>query len=122
MAQLLYTPIGSMNRLVDFFDPQGGGRFADGSFAPPAAFAVDVPAAIEGLWSTTQALKQTQQVVPTVTHRIKLRYLTGLRSRMQVVYHDPDGYDRTFDIDQIIDPDELKVELWLLCIERSEGR
>ena len=41
---------------------------------------------------------------------------------MFVVYHDPDNGDRTFSIDQIIDPDELKVELRLLCIERNDGR
>jgi len=121
MVQLLYTPIGSMNRLIDFMDPASG-RNSDGTFPTPVAFATGVPAAIEGLWSTSQVTRATQQVVATVTHRITIRYMPGLRTRMFVVYHDPDNGDRTFSIDQIIDPDELKVELRLLCIERNDGR
>ncbi len=125
---ILYTPLGDMDRVIDFWD-QPSQPNTDGSKLEEVIFASGVYAKIEGLWATTMAAKLAQQVVTEVSHRIIIRYLKGLRSRMFILYNDPDSTDdqgqlvpRRFDIDKIIDPDEHKVELSLLCIERNDGR
>ncbi len=122
MGQIAYTPIGGFTKQIDFWD-QPTDPNTDGSKPDPVVFVTGVYAQIEGLWATTQAVKLGQQVVTEVTHRVTIRYMPGLRSRMFILYNDPDTPNpRRFDIDKIIDPDEKKVELRLNCIERNDGQ
>lgn len=121
MAQILYTPVGDMVSQVRFMDP-GTGLNTDGSQPTPTIFATGVYAKIEGIWSTTRASQLPQQIVTQVTHRITVRYMPGLRTRMFIEFDDVDAGTRTFTIEQIIDPDEKKVELRMLCMERNDGK
>ncbi len=122
MGQIAYTPIGGFTKQIDFWD-QPTDPNSDGSKPDSVLFVAGVYAQIEGLWATTQAVKLGQQVVTEVTHRVTIRYMPGLRSRMFILYNDPDTPNpRRFDIDKIIDPDEKKVELRLNCIERNDGQ
>lgn len=130
MAQLLHTPIGEMDRVIDVWD-QPPAPNLDGTISDPVIFASGVFAKIESLWSTTKARKQAQQVVSESTHRITMRYLAGLKRRMFIIYADPDfipiGVEqweqgRRFDIESIGDPDEHKVEHQILAIERNDGQ
>ncbi len=123
-----YTPLGQMDRLIDIWDqppqPNPGGSMPD-----PVLFAEGVYASIEGLWATTEAKKLAQQILSEISHRIIIRYMPGLKSRMFIRYNDPDSTDddgnvvpRRFTIDKIIDPDEHKVELRILATERNDGQ
>ena len=127
MAQILYTDPGQFKFTVDIVDPVGAPRNADGSFSGPVAFASGVLAAILPISyiSGTETAK-TQQVVSEVTHEVIVKYLalpaddngyTLLRSRMLVNFR-----NRQFVILRIKDPDEMRVELHLICQERNEGR
>ena len=125
---IVYTDPGLMDRLIDIWD-QPSQPQADGSPAAPVLFASGIYAYITGLWATTEAKKLQQQIVNELSHKIVIRYLPGLRSRMFILYNDPDSKDdsgfvvpRRFNIDRIIDPDEHKVELMILAIERNDGR
>lgn len=130
MAQILYTPVGQMDRVVDFWQ-QSTLPNPDGSLSDPSLFASGVFAKIEALWSTTQARRHQQQVDSELTHRITIRYLPKLKSSMFILYADPDfdptgtetwQQGRRFDIDSVNDPDEKKVELQILAIERNDGQ
>lgn len=117
-----------MNRLVDFWD-QPTAPQSDGAKAEPILSVTGIPAKIQSLWANTQARKLPQQVVTETTHKIIIRYRPGLRSRMFILYNDPDSKDdsgnlvpRRFDIDSINDPDEHKQELQILAIERNDGQ
>ena len=124
---IVYTDPGLMDRQIDIWDQPDVSQ--DGSNPDPVIFAQGVYAYITSLWATTQAKKLQQQVLSEITHKIIIRYMAGLRSRMFLLYNDPDSTDdsgnlvpRRFEIDRIFDPDEHKVELWVLAIERNEGR
>jgi len=69
------------------------------------------------VWAQIQPLKgreywQSQQVNAEVTHRITIRYLEGINSKMRVKFG-----DRYFEIEPPINPDEKNVELVMLCKE-----
>ena len=125
---IVYTDPGLMNRLIDIWD-QPSQNQNSGAPQDPVLFASGIYAQITGVWATTQARKLNQQVVSELSHKIVIRYMAGLRTRMFILYNDPDSTDdqdnvvpRRFDIDRIIDPDEQKVELTILAIERNDGR
>ena len=128
MSIVVYTDPGLMDRQIDIWD-QPGQPNSDGSAKNAILFATGVYAQITGLWATTLAQKLTQQVVTELSHKIVIRYLAGMRTRMFILYNDPDSTDdqgnivpRRFDIDRIIDPDEHKFELMILAIERNDGQ
>jgi head-tail adaptor len=122
MPQILYTPLGDFSKQVDFWDqPTDPG--GDGEKPDPILFASGVWAKIESLWTTTGAARQAQQVITKTSHRVTIPYRKGLRTRMFILYDDPDtDAPRRFDIDSINDPDEKKVELQILAIERNDGQ
>lgn len=125
MAQILYTPVGDFVHLVDFLDPAGAPRNSDGSDPDPTSFASGVPAACYPLAYTsgTEVVKP-HQVLPEVTHKIVIRYMPGILSRMLVVFYPMSDQTsgRKFVIMRIKDPDERRVELHLICSERNDGR
>lgn len=122
---IIYTDPGEMNRQVDIWDQPLVGA--------PVLVAAGVYAKIVGVQSNTlspMASSLGQQTawprldgarVAMNTHTITIRYQTGLKSRMFLIYNDPDNGARRFDIDRIVDPDEQKVELIILAIERNDG-
>lgn len=69
-----------------------------------------VPAAIWPIKGSEKldAMKQEHEV----THRIRIRYRSGLTAAMQVVFD-----SRTFVIQDIVNPDERNITLELLCKE-----
>lgn len=69
-------------------------------------------------WGSVEPLRgrerwNAQQVHAEVTHRVTMRWLSGLSPTMRVVH---DG--RNLDIDSIINPDERREMVELMCIER----
>lgn len=110
-----------MDRQIDIYD-QPSDPNPDGTKKDPVLFASGVYAAITGVDSTTEASRLKEQVVVKITHRVTIRYMPGLKSRMFIQYNDPDAGPRRFDIDRIVDPDEHKFELRILAIERNDGQ
>lgn len=127
MAQIAYTPLGDMTRKIQIWDQPNDST--DGTAPDPVIFADGIYAKIEGLWATTAASKLRDQVLAEVSHRITIRYMGGIKPRMFILYPDPDfdvpvnapawQQGRRFDIEKPIDPDEMKVELRILAIERT---
>jgi len=122
---MTYVDPGLMNKKIDIWDRPPN--------AMPVLFASGVNAQILGVSSTTQSPTSTslnQQIawprlvgsdISLVTHSVVILYMTGLKSRMFIIYNDPDNGPRRFDIDRIVDLDEQKVELNLLVFERCDG-
>lgn len=53
-----------------------------------------------------------------ISHKITIRFpRVTLRSNMRVMYR-----GRVFDVQAVTDPDEGRVQLDLLCLERNEGQ
>lgn len=75
-----------------------------------ATFRKRVPAQVEGVSGSEGA--RGEQVLPTVTDLVRLRYLDGVTPRMRVV-HDT----RVLNIEQAIDPSGHRRELHLQCKE-----
>lgn len=81
------------------------------------AVATRIPAAVETL--TGVALERAQQIAPRTSHRVRLRYRTGIKSGQTVVYHHADG-DRDLEIvGPPIEPDARRIELHLMCREAA---
>src|SRR4051812_34943007 len=113
MAGILYTDPGQMSRQIDIWDRPPN--------SAPALLFSGIYAQILGVSNTTQSpvspsLGQNTAwprlpgpQISQITHQIVIRYLPGMKSRMYIVYADPDNGPRIFDIDRIVDPDEHKV-------------
>ena len=55
----------------------------------------------------------SSQVQAELTHRIRIRYIDGLRPTMKVFYN-----DREFEIESIINWQERNIDLQLMCKEK----
>jgi SPP1 family predicted phage head-tail adaptor len=67
-----------------------------------------------------QELFAAQKINPNVTHRITIRFRTGILATMRVNWTDTrEGRNRIFDIIDSIDPDQRREKLELLAIERN---
>ena len=69
------------------------------------------------VWSSVEPLKgrelyAAQQVKAELTHRIRIRYMSGIKPEMRIAFD-----NRSFDIEAIIDPEERHESLELLCSE-----
>jgi len=127
MAQIQYTDPGQFKFTVDILDPAGAPRNADGTQPAPTTFASGALCAILPLtYTSSTELAKTQQVISEVTHKLVFWYsalptdgsgFTQLRSRMLIVFR-----NRTFVILRIKDPDEMRVQLEVICSERNDGR
>ena len=69
-----------------------------------------VSASIEPL--SGRELANAQQAVEETTHRIRIRYLASVTAQCRVTFG-----DRVFDVMSVIDADERKRELLLMCKE-----
>jgi SPP1 family predicted phage head-tail adaptor len=83
-----------------------------------------VRASIEAL--TGRELYSAQQMVAQVTHRVTIRWMAGVKSRMVVWFTENIGspatsLTRQFQILDVQNPDEKHHLLWLMCMERDES-
>jgi SPP1 family predicted phage head-tail adaptor len=77
----------------------------------------DVWTAVATVWATVEPLQGREallaaQAQTTLTHRVRIRYRTGVTARMRLVYG-----ARIFDIQSVIDTGEARRELVLDCQE-----
>lgn len=56
-------------------------------------------------------------VQSTASHVVRMRFLRGVSTQSQVIFHDPVQGDRLFSVVGIRDPEERHVELVLACEE-----
>lgn len=106
-----YNPRGSFNAWISFMAP--GPRNPDGSEGDPVEF-ISCWASVQAVFA--QQTKEAQQIVKNVTHLVVTHYIPGLNESMTIVI-----LGRTFQIEGIMDPDERKMELRYLCIERDQN-
>jgi SPP1 family predicted phage head-tail adaptor len=84
---------------------------------------IDVAAPFAIVWASVEALSgrelyAAQQKVSEVTHRVRIRWMRGVKPQMNIWLGDPDG-DREFQIQSVENPDETRHYLDLLCVERD---
>jgi SPP1 family predicted phage head-tail adaptor len=72
-------------------------------------------AAIEPL--SGNELLEAEQLEAQLTHRIRTRFIPGVKPHWRVRYIDKHAGERVFDIDSVIDPEERHRELELMCTE-----
>jgi len=70
------------------------------------------------VWANVESLSgreifQAQQVQSLVTHRVRMRFMPGVKSEMRIRWD-----TRVFQIDSVINSAERNRELELLCVER----
>lgn len=90
------------------------GRDSYGEALAPTTFAT--------AWAQIQMLagkysEKQEQVITEATHKITMRYMSGITTAMKVQYD-----SRIFDIEAVFDPNETKRVLVLFCFERNNGR
>ena len=62
------------------------------------------------------------QVVGESSDVVEMRYQPGIEPKMQVIYTDDrTGVTRTLDINNVTDPDERHIKLYLFCTEPTSG-
>jgi len=78
----------------------------------------EVWAAVEALSATAfgRTVYTAQQEASEVTHRVTIRYLSGVKASMRIWFR-----DRVFKIEAAVDPDEQQKILFLLCSERNDS-
>ena len=88
--------------------------------APQDEYGAETPAwtTFATVWASVEPLQgrerlASQEVQAEVSHRMRLRHLEGLSSRMRVSF---DG--RIFGITDVINPEERDEEMQLMCVER----
>src|SRR5437867_7847265 len=110
---IAYTPAGALQHRITLLQ-QNQQRDTNGEFLDPVIFA-ETWASISILQG--RDLERAQQIVSEVSHKVVIRHIEGVKSSMTVQF-----VDRTFLIQAVEDPDERKVELHLLCLERNDGQ
>jgi SPP1 family predicted phage head-tail adaptor len=89
-------------------DSSGGWKIDDENIV------ATVWASVEGLIG--RELFAAQQKVSEVTHKITIRWMSGLTAKMNVWFD-----ERLFQIEAIVNPNERHKMLVLLCIERNNS-
>ena len=122
---ILYTNPGLMDRQIDLWDRPPNALpvlVAAGLYAQITGVSSNTPSSVAAALGQNAVWPRTQgQDVSMITHAIVMRYQAGMKSRMFFIYNDPDNGMRRFDIDRIVDPDEHKVQLNILAVERCDG-
>ncbi len=106
-------PVGSRRRVVTLQQPvyasgSTGGDITSWTTVSDGIWAAIVPLSGREFFATAQSLESKE-----ISHRIGIRYRSGLRPDMRIVYG-----TRYFDIKSVINIDERNEELELICIER----
>lgn len=66
-----------------------------------------------GIWPVSgKEIVSNQQLVGQVSHRVRIRYRSGVTSAMKILYG-----TRTFNISSVVDPNEAHEWLDLICLE-----
>ena len=104
----------TIERPVEAADSFGGA----GTSTTWQTFAI-VYAAIEP--GSAREFIAAQQLAADQTTTIRIRYLAGLTPKMRVCYQDPVRGARYYDIQGVIDIDERRRHVHLICIERNVG-
>lgn len=70
------------------------------------------------VWASIEGLRgreyfEAQQTMAQADHRIKIRYMDGIKPTMRIVYG-----TRIFSIQSVLDPDGRRRELHLICKEQ----
>lgn len=83
----------------------------------------DVPAytTFATVWAAVEPLRgreylEAQKIRPEMQYRVRIRYLAGVTTDMQVVYR-----GKILDIQSIINVDERNRELHLMCLEGDQN-
>lgn len=113
-----YAPIdiGKMHCRIRIFNHSNEQDPGNAGWADPNAgdTLVDCWAAIEPL--TGRELYVAQQRVAEVSHKVTIRWFPGILANQGIWYG-----KRLFDIQVVLDPDERKCFLVLLCKERNDS-
>jgi SPP1 family predicted phage head-tail adaptor len=109
-----YTPTGAFTSKVNILK-RSTARDSQGEFLAPDVFASKVWAKIQFI--ANKYTEKQQQNVTEATHKVIIRYLDHVTSDMLV-----QNGSKIFNIEAVIDPDDRKVELWMFCYERNDGR
>jgi SPP1 family predicted phage head-tail adaptor len=108
-----YEPRGAMVHRITLLKDNSQ-RNTEGEFLSATDFA-DTWASIKVLQG--RELEKLQQIVAEVTHKIVIPYQDGVIAGMRIQFG-----KRIFQIEAVQDPDERKVDLILLGLERNDGR
>lgn len=111
-TNIAYEPRGAMQHRISLLK-QHPQRDAAGEFLPMTVFS-DTWAAIKLLQGRN--LEKAQQISSEVTHTVVISYEPNIDSSLMVKFE-----NRYFRIMAVVDPDERKMELHLLCLEVDEG-
>lgn len=95
-----------------------------GPVTADAAVFATVPARIEAL--SGRELYNAQQMTAQVTHRVTIRWVAGVKAKMDVWFTENIGspavaVTRQFQIMDVLNPDEKHHVLLLMCIERDDS-
>ncbi len=103
-----------MRHLVRVEAPSGT-RDAHGNPTNTFSLAGEVWASIESL--SGRELYQARQIEARATHTIRIRWFEGLDPTDRIVWSDPRGVSRTFNIHYVANPGEVSYEHVLLVEE-----
>jgi SPP1 family predicted phage head-tail adaptor len=80
------------------------------------------------VWADIEGVAQQEifaalQMTAQVTHKVTVRYLTGVRANMDVIYRNGESPEvaRVFTIIAVVNPDERRHVLYLMCLERNDS-
>jgi len=83
----------------------------------------DVPTYVDfaTVWAAVEPLRgreyfEAQKIRPEMQYRVRMRYLAGVTTDMQVIYR-----GKILDIQSVINVDERDAELHLMCLERIQN-
>ncbi len=108
---------GELRHRVTLENPGARVSDGDGGYTTPyAAFATRLPAAVAPATARDLERVVANSVQSSATHLVTLRYLAGVTTKTQVVFHDG-ATDRRFGVSGVQDPDERHVSLTLACEE-----
>lgn len=111
-----YTPIGAKTSKINILS-RSHKRDSAGEFMAPDVFAPNVWAKIQFI--APKYTEKPQQTVTEATHKIVISYIARVTSEMTV----QDAVTGAiYNITAANDPDGRRVELWLMCYQRNDGK
>jgi SPP1 family predicted phage head-tail adaptor len=111
---------GKLRHVIQIVSPSKVQGAAGGLVTADDTIFATVWASVEAL--TAREIFAAQQMVSQVTHKITIRYLEGVKSKMRVWFQmAPWSTKREFEIMGVSNPDERPHMLVLLCKERDDS-
>lgn len=114
MPPIKRTPIGEMRHRIQIFT----GSTTQDSFG---GVSPDVGTLLATTWARVitpqgRALYDAQQKVSLVTHKITMRWASGITVKQYVLFN-----GKYLTIESVNDPDGQRIYLELLCVERNDS-